>query len=359
MITYYELQKNVLAKFNLSIDNLQENKKALSLVKSYINHAQGLVYQYKMPWMPRKGYLTTKPLYSTGTLTATQDSATLTGAGTVWTRDMAGQKIIITDGTDGEQVYRIKSFTDGATLTLETNYIHTGGALLTYKIYYDTYTMPEDFKEMAVIKNIKVLTTYVDYQNYLLSAQVTDGIPTKIMMLGVRTDSYYDTGTITTTNGSNAIVGLGTSWDNTMIGRYIQIDTYGKLYKITAVGSVISITIERNFGDVTATTKKYKIDPPGLFQVRFHGAPSARKIIPYTYWPKAIRLMDNEDISPIPSDSVLEFGGIYLFTPADDQTAMAGTNKASAKKDFDEEVARLTTVQLDETQQSMPPMQGQ
>jgi len=358
MVTYYEIQKIVLFNFNLNVDKLSENVKALSMVKDKINDAQGIVYQQKMPWMLRSGFLVLKPSYSTGTLTATQDSATLTGSGTVWTMDMAGQKIVITDGTDGDQVYRIKSFTDGTTLTLETNYIHTGGAGLSYEIYYDTYTMPEDFKEMSVIKNVKILTTYTDYDNYLLSGSVTDGIPSKLMLLGVRTDSYYSTGTVSITNGSAAVTGTGTSWDDTMIGRYIQLGTYGKLYKITAVGSTISITIERNFGDDTISNAKYKIDPPGLMMVRFHGSPSARKIIPYTYWPKAIRLMDNEDISPIPSDSILKFGGIYLYCTADDKSVMAGTEKAGAKRDFDEELARLTIIPIDETQQSSPPIFG-
>ena len=136
MITYYEIQKRVLAKDGYTIGDMTsvEELATLDLIKFYINLALEKVYELNMPWMKKEGYISLKASYSTGTLTATTGSKTLTGSGTTWLRAMEGQKIIITDGTDGDVVYRLNDYSSATGFTLDTDYISAGGAGLSYAI---------------------------------------------------------------------------------------------------------------------------------------------------------------------------------------------------------------------------------
>lgn len=353
MVTFYEIQKRVCGKFSYVIADMtdEEDLAILDLIKNYINQAQEIIYRMKMSWMKKEGKVVLKASYSTGTIIATANSATITGSGTTFTRDMEGQKIIITDDTDGSVVYRLKSYVSGTEFTLDCNYIHTGGAGLSYAIYYDTYTLPEDFKTIEVMKDIDLLTTYYNDDNYLLSSSYTSSLPTEMKFLGLSDTAYYETGTVAITANAVAVVGTDTAFDSTMIGRYILIGTYGKLYEITAVADTAHLTIGKGYGGDTETAAKFKIDPPGLQEVRFHSAPSVAKIIPYTYYPKAIRLQDDEDLSPIPSESILTLGAIWLWYKNEDDPA-----QENAKRDFDQAVMQIALIKIDSNQESMPPV---
>jgi len=352
MKTFYEIQNDVCLKFDFDItDTTTAFASTLGQIKSYINTAQEIVYSQKMEWMKKQGYISILASYSTGTLTATNKSKTLTGSGTTFTRDMVGQKIIITDDTDGNVVYRIKSFTSSTSLTLETAYIHTGGAGLSYEIYYDTYTLPLDFQGIEKMKDVEILETYFNDDDYLLSSSTTSNVPSEAIILGVKDSSYYETGTVSITIALTAVTGVGTAFDSTMVERYIQIGNYGKLYEITEVGGATSITIGKGFGGATVSGGTFKIDPPGLYQIRFHSAPDTAKLVPYTYWTKAVRLQDNGDISPIPSESVLSLGAIWLWYKNEDLA-----QQTQAKQDFEEEIARLAVNRVSDKQQSMTPI---
>jgi len=349
LITFREIVRAALAKFDIDIDELEDNKKALTLMKEYINTAIGFVYQLQMPWMRKDGYFALKAKYSTGTITTTNGSAAVTGAGTAWAMDMAGQLIIITDAADGDVVYRILSWTDATHITLETSYAHTGGAAQAYGIYYDTYSLPEDFKTLESIKNITI-ADYADNSLYLLAAGLATDKPGKIIFCGVRTNAYCNAGTVAVMRNETTVIGVGTAWDDSMAGRYIQFSSTGRLYRIASVTDAANLVLTTAFAEDTLTGVKYAIDPPGLQLVRFYGAPQVAGIIPYVYWPKGPRLYADNDIAPIPSDSVLLLGAIWLFTKSDD-----AQSQIYAKKDFEMEVARLSLIQVAERQYSVNP----
>jgi hypothetical protein len=76
----------------------------------------------------------------------------------------------------------------------------------------------------------------------------------------------YTTGTITSiTNGAAAMVGSTTVWTSAMIGRYITIPISqggdGEWYKISAVGSNTTLTLDRNYEgtSIAAATATYTI----------------------------------------------------------------------------------------------------
>jgi len=74
--------------------------------------------------------------YTTGSVTMTQGSQTVTGSGTAFTSAMINRMFIVTDTTNGGQGfgYRITGVTSGTELTIETGYEGDTQASLTYKI---------------------------------------------------------------------------------------------------------------------------------------------------------------------------------------------------------------------------------
>lgn len=76
----------------------------------------------------------TKDDYSTGTVTVTNGSATVTGSGTTWTiASHQGSYIQITDGTDGNWYY-INSVNSTTSITLKSAYTGPSGATKAYTI---------------------------------------------------------------------------------------------------------------------------------------------------------------------------------------------------------------------------------
>lgn len=71
--------------------------------------------------------------YSTGTVTVTQGSTTITHSGTGFTESMVGRYFYVTDGTDGND-YQIVDYTDSSNLVLENYYEGPSGGSKTFNI---------------------------------------------------------------------------------------------------------------------------------------------------------------------------------------------------------------------------------
>lgn len=90
--------------------------------------SSGLILVYEP-----KGATMSQADYSTGTVTLTQDSTTLTGLGTAFTSNMVGREFKVTDGSDGYD-YRVASYTSGTVLSLEEPFMGISGASKTFLI---------------------------------------------------------------------------------------------------------------------------------------------------------------------------------------------------------------------------------
>lgn len=88
--------------------------------------------------------------YTTGTVSVTSGSPTITGNGTTFTNLMArGDYVLqITDGTDGNY-YRITGYANATTLTIENNYQGITNATATYRIG-QVSKIPEEYQETPV-----------------------------------------------------------------------------------------------------------------------------------------------------------------------------------------------------------------
>ena len=95
--------------------------------------------------------------YTTGTVTVTEGSQTITGAGTTFTENMVGQWFQVTDGTDGNW-YRVSAYNSATGLTLENYYQGTSGAAKTFRIG-QVMDLPEEYLEGPV--------DYAAYRHFL------------------------------------------------------------------------------------------------------------------------------------------------------------------------------------------------
>ena len=81
----------------------------------------------------------------------------------------------------------------------------------------------------------------------------------------------YSTGTVDLTNGSDGVVGTGTTFTASMIGRYLIAEGGdGQAYKITAFTDATNITIENNYGGVDVSGASYTIGELPDIPYEFH-----------------------------------------------------------------------------------------
>lgn len=94
-----------------------------------------------------KSIILTQDDYTTGSLTVSNGSQIITGTSTVFTSAMVGRWLNVTDGTDGNW-YKIQSFTNATTITLENYYQGISGSVAngSWRIG-EAMKLPEEFQE--------------------------------------------------------------------------------------------------------------------------------------------------------------------------------------------------------------------
>lgn len=107
--------------------------------------------RYDFSWLKDYGYINIIPVYTTGTVTVTQDSATVTGAGTTFTAAMVGRLFQV---TGDDNYYEISAYVSATEITLASTYTETSGGTKSYSIYKTDYPLASDFKKMIWVKQL-------------------------------------------------------------------------------------------------------------------------------------------------------------------------------------------------------------
>jgi len=310
-IPFTELYERLLTMARIDTPNNED------FAKGIINDAYVRVLPRIEDWRPITvdSFITMVAMYNTGTVAATAGSATITGTGTTWTSAMTatdGYKIKIA-GNDNIYTFTYVSATSAIispALSGATNI--TGQA---YTIFKDEYQLTSDFDRF--LKNGSVYVYSGGRINDIIEELPKDRFqeefvpeaqdPIRWVMLTrthattgyrlVRVNpppktayvypyeyvqkitplTEYNTGTVAVTTASPTVTGTSTSWSaNVAVGDYFRIDANGigdssKWYKITAVGSNTSLTLETNFGEATSSGEAYSISKiPTAFPSEFH-----------------------------------------------------------------------------------------
>ncbi|MBV9070115.1 MAG: hypothetical protein JO093_07655 [Acidobacteria bacterium] len=221
-------------------------------------------------------------VFGTGTVSATNGSTAIVGTGTTFTTLQNGDTISISGTT-----YTVNTVTDNTHLNLTANFTGTTGAGLAYKIPTTTasdgsylfsgispatgvetyfvvartpagYTLTTPtpgspnvtFKYTSVFGGASFLSA--DY-GYLPPGGTTFSYKDRIFK-----DTVFSTGpgTVSATNGSNAVVGTGTTFKNNNIGDAFEIAGVG--YTIATITDDTHLTLTTNYAQATGAGKAYK-----------------------------------------------------------------------------------------------------
>lgn len=125
----------------------------IQLAKQFVNSAHKDIYirnGEKFSWTERRATITTHAEYTTGTLTATQGSTTITGSSTAWnTADAFGTNNMQVGGkitiAGSEEVYEVTAVGSDTSATISPAFIDDDTSGATYVYFEDEYALATDF----------------------------------------------------------------------------------------------------------------------------------------------------------------------------------------------------------------------
>lgn len=292
-MTFQDIQNQVVAITNVT--------QQTDLVKKSINIALSRIAEYfEWPYyMVSSGLISTVATYSTGTVTATNGSATVTGSGTVWTSAMIGRKIRV---ASGQPYYVIKSVGSTTSIILATVFQETTATGATYTIYKDEYRLAADvdtYKTIIQIQNATAMDSVPPARfDKFFPSPYSYAHPIMEIMKGTNLDTY-STGTITVTVNSTIIVGVGTGWNSVEgLGRMSIITVGSNVYTVKSVTDDTNLVIFE-VPSVAAATSVYSIGLTNLL-VQVYPIPSQQENLYYRYYRIPSLLINSYDVPDMP-----------------------------------------------------------
>lgn len=268
-------------------------KRAVLAAYREVAHSHQWAYYYQ------RGRLTTSAHYNTGTITfdftggASERLVTLaSGTWPTW----AASGTLLISGVRYEVSSRLSSTT--LQLSVNSNPGEDVAAGTEYDLYKDTYTLPGDFitcGEMVNVSNPSSLA-YTDPSEWNKKFRIVQGPstphywtitndPRYFGVLAIRfypppDDDYqidfmyhrrprdllvelYDTGTVSTTNGSTTLTGTGTTFTSSMVGCVIRFSTNSTDAPTGPTGDNPA-TLERVITSYTSATSLTLDSDPGV-----------------------------------------------------------------------------------------------
>lgn len=273
-----------------------------SAIEMAINNAYFQIWNKANWWFARREYyFDTIAAYTTGTLTATKNSATITGAGTAFTSAMIGRKLIV--GGD-DVAYIVKSVASGTSLTLETIYLGTTVSGSTYGIYKHLYRLNDRAMKIlwAVTSKDKVKLQESNERRYIHwnAYSTSKGNPTHYIPRGQTTAVYYNTGTVAVTNSSATVTSTYTTFTSDMTDMVFKVVGDDVEYSILSVDSASQITLNKAFDGTTNLTASYEIGPAGTEQIELWPAPDIAMQVKYKAHLRPLKLVADNDVPELP-----------------------------------------------------------
>lgn len=144
--TFKDIQDAIIRRAKL--EDTTANRTDL---KEYINtYYQRIGREEFYRWSGENGRLKLRAKYTTGTLTATNDSDQVTGDGTAWDENTHRfSRLWVSGSNQNFKIIRVGSTT---TMTLDQPYTGTTTAGLSYTIYRDEYGLFPDFQGMRKLR---------------------------------------------------------------------------------------------------------------------------------------------------------------------------------------------------------------
>lgn len=152
---------------------------------------------------------------------------------------------------------------------------------------------------IELLKDVKILDRTIS--NY--STDTTR--PYACMLNGRLGTTYYSTGSVSVTNKSTTLTGVGTTFTSAMVGKWIVIgyssttgaSGAGYAYKISEFTNTTTMTLAEPYRGTTLDQAAYEIEPAGSLMLQF--APTFTeygKTVRYSWYRQPRRLFNPEDI---------------------------------------------------------------
>lgn len=305
LVTRQEIVDEVLSRLGTTSSNIDTTD--LTSIRLRVNQVQDFIfYDRDWEWRKRTYYMTTRKYYSTGTVTVTQNSRTVTGAGTSWDATMRVGYLLI-----GSLSYKIQAVGSTTGLTLEAPYPDSTESGKEYKIIFPNYHLPH---EIESIISVKCEGTVIEVKNRDQLSLGLDGVssPTQVAFGDRAKEDYYNTGTVSVTNGSTTVTGSGTAFESNMEGMSFRVNDFSKLYVIKSVVSSTSLTLRDAYEGTTSSGKSYAISPVGTPIVSFRTPPDDYYYCEIEALIAPDKLVSDTAYSLIPNHSPLLHGAIWL-----------------------------------------------
>jgi hypothetical protein len=158
------------------------------VVQTQINLVyQRLLREYKWNFLKTHDFLSTFAPYSTGTVTVSNGSTAVAGAGTAFTTAGVAVGDYVRFGAAGveKNFYEILTVTDNTNLVLSDAYVGSLTSGAAYSIFRTIYNLATDFSEFISIGHEspihEVSSTYLNFDDPL---RETSGKPTRYVMRG-------------------------------------------------------------------------------------------------------------------------------------------------------------------------------
>ncbi len=205
---------------------------------------------------------------TTGTVTTTNGSRTVTGSGTAFASSHATWHIYF-PGDPILNWYKVQSYSSSTQINLDVPYQGSTGANKTYILRHFDYVLPTepwDFASVMVTNDNRVIPILEPTSLDLIGpVPLSNGSPDAVAIYSSDfAPTTYSTGTVSGTVSTNTLTGAGTSWlsniypgDTVTIGsndyrvRSVNSDTQISLYnaqQVASSGATYSIT--RQFGRI-------------------------------------------------------------------------------------------------------------
>lgn len=332
LVTRQEIVNEVLAKLGTTSENIDTTD--LTSIRLRVNQVQDFIfYDRDWEWRKRTFFFTLRKPYSTGTVTVTENSRTVTGDSTVWTAAMRTGYLLVKG-----KAYKVQSVSGNTTLLLEAPYPGDTEASLEYKLIFPDIHLPH---EIEGIVSVKVNGGNIDVVNKDQLVLSLDSVSMPIQCaFGDRTkEDYYNTNTVTVTNDSATVTGDTTAFESLMEGMSFRVNDFSKAYVIKSVDSATQITLREKFEGTSASGKSYTISPVGTGVLSFRCAPDDYYSVEVEALIGSSKLVSDSAYSLIPNHAPLLHGAIWLALT--DNKDMNPVRIQQARADFEKTLGQL------------------
>lgn len=305
LVTRQEIVNEILSKLGTTSANLDAID--LTTIRLRVNQVQDYIfYDRDWEWRKRSYFFTLRKPYSTGTVTVTENSRTVTGSGTTWTSAMRIGYLLT-----GGKSYKIQSVTNGTELKLEAPYPLSTEASKEYKLIFPDIHLPHEIESIVSVKvnggDIDVVS-----KDQLMLGLDSVATPQQCAFGSRTSEDYYNTNTVTVTNDSATVTGASTAFESLMEGMSFRVNDFSKCYVIKSVDSPTQLTLREKFEGTGASGKSYSIAPVGTGMLSFRSAPDAYYSVEVEALIGSNKLVSDTAYSLIPNHAPLLHGACWL-----------------------------------------------